>query len=54
MTANKAPDTFAIPGMKELQAETKGSSDVFIAVLDGPVDLSHVCFAGANEDNQPG
>ncbi len=40
MTVNKATDTFAIPGMKELQAETEGSPDVLIAVLDGPVELS--------------
>jgi cyanobactin maturation PatA/PatG family protease len=36
------------PGISELWAETKGDSGVCVAVLDGPVDQSHPCFAGAN------
>uniref|UniRef100_UPI004056C4FF PatA/PatG family cyanobactin maturation protease n=1 Tax=Candidatus Electronema sp. TaxID=2698783 RepID=UPI004056C4FF len=37
-----------LPGLKELWAETTGSPEVLIAVLDGPADLSHPCFAGAS------
>ncbi len=36
------------PGLAELQAETLGSADICVAVLDGPVDLSHPAFSGAN------
>ncbi|WP_417914553.1 S8 family serine peptidase [Candidatus Electronema sp. JM] len=36
-----------LPGLKELWAETLGSPEVVVAVLDGPADLSHPCFAGA-------
>ncbi|MGW5566904.1 cyanobactin maturation protease PatG family protein [Streptomyces tendae] len=32
----------------EQQAELLGDPEVCIAVLDGPVDLSHPCFAGAD------
>lgn len=31
--------------MKELWAETIGSPEVVVAVLDGPADLSHPYFA---------
>lgn len=37
-----------LPGLAELQAETLGSPDVCVAVLDGPVDLSHAAFLGGN------
>ncbi len=37
----------SIPGLNKLREETLGSPEVLIAVLDGPVDLSHPCFAGA-------
>jgi cyanobactin maturation PatA/PatG family protease len=37
-----------LPGLTELQAETLGSPDVCVAVLDGHVDLSHPAFNGAN------
>lgn len=37
-----------LPGLTELQAETLGSPDICVAVLDGPVDLSHPAFLGAN------
>lgn len=37
-----------LPGLTELQSETLGSPDVCVAVLDGPVDLSHPAFNGAN------
>src|SRR5262249_55675036 len=34
-------DISAIPGMADLWAETRGDPAVCVAVLDGPVDLSH-------------
>jgi subtilisin family serine protease len=37
-----------LPGLASLQAESLGDPEVRIAVLDGPVDLSHPCFSGAN------
>lgn len=37
-----------LPGLTELQSETLGSPDVCVAVLDGPADLSHPAFNGAN------
>lgn len=37
-----------LPGLAALQSETLGSSDICVAVLDGPVDLTHPAFAGAN------
>src|SRR5687767_12474855 len=40
----KAPE---IDGLADLWALTRGASDVRIAILDGPVDLSHSCFQGA-------
>src|SRR5262245_32366242 len=36
-----------LPGLSELWEETRGDPDISIAVLDGPVDLSHPCFEGA-------
>lgn len=36
-----------LPGLAALQAETLGDAKVCIAVLDGPADLSHPCFLGA-------
>jgi subtilisin family serine protease len=43
------PDTIAprIPGLQELWTETTGDARICVAVLDGPVDLAHSCFAGA-------
>ncbi len=38
----------AIPGLRELWVETLGDPRICVAILDGPVDLSHACFAGAN------
>ena len=38
----------ALTGLRPLQDVTLGDSRVCIAVLDGPVDLSHPCFAGAD------
>jgi cyanobactin maturation PatA/PatG family protease len=37
----------ALTGLSSLQAESLGNPGVCIAVLDGPVDLSHTCFDGA-------
>jgi cyanobactin maturation PatA/PatG family protease len=42
------PDIEAIPGIKELWAKTLGDRRVCIAVLDGPADLNHACFQGAD------
>jgi cyanobactin maturation PatA/PatG family protease len=38
----------ALPGLRRLQDATLGDSRVCVAVLDGPVDVSHPCFAGAD------
>ena len=40
--------TETIPGLTELWAETTGDPRVCIAVLDGPVDLSHPSLVGAD------
>ncbi|OAI47470.1 peptidase S8 [Planctomycetaceae bacterium SCGC AG-212-F19] len=37
-----------ILGLEELWSKTLGDPRICIAILDGPVDLSHPCFAGAN------
>ncbi|GJF01569.1 cyanobactin maturation protease PatG family protein [Pseudonocardia sp. D17] len=37
-----------VPGLRELQGVTLGDPEVCVAVLDGPVDLAHPCFAGAD------
>ena len=41
-------DVTSIPGLQELWRETLGDPRVCIAILDGPVDLSHPCFQGAD------
>ena len=41
-------DFAKIPGLHRLQERTKGDPRVCVAVLDGPVDLGHPCFAGAD------
>jgi hypothetical protein len=38
----------ALPGLQSLWAETLGDPHICVAVLDGQVDQSHPCFAGAN------
>ena len=43
-----------IPGLAELWARTLGDPGVCIAVLDGPVDLSHPCFSGADLEQVEG
>lgn len=41
-------DVAAVPGLRELWMETLGDPEVCVAVLDGPVDVTHRCFAEAN------
>jgi len=41
-------DFAKIPGLNRLRERTKGDPRVCVAVLDGPVDLGHPCFAGAD------
>ncbi|MGK7904558.1 MAG: PatA/PatG family cyanobactin maturation protease [Hormoscilla sp.] len=38
----------AIAGMQEIWEQTQGSAEICVAVLDGVVDQSHPCFAGAS------
>jgi cyanobactin maturation PatA/PatG family protease len=47
-SARTATDVAAIPGLPELWAQTFGDPRICIAVLDGPVDLTHRSLAGAN------
>ena len=42
-----ATDVAEIPGLRELWGETLGDPRVCIAILDGPVDLSHPAFNGS-------
>jgi hypothetical protein len=35
----------SIPGLKELQKQTKGASEITIAILDGVVDTDHPCLS---------
>src|SRR5262249_1117201 len=37
----------SLEGLPELWQETLGDPAITVAVLDGPVDLSHPCFVGA-------
>ncbi len=39
---------YALPGLADLAARTAGSPEITVAVLDGPVDLAHPCFSGAD------
>lgn len=41
-------DIAALPGLRSLWERTLGDPNICVAVLDGPVDQSHVCFQGAN------
>ena len=40
-------DVASVTGLRKLWMQTLGDPRVGIAVLDGPVDGSHPCFAGA-------
>jgi cyanobactin maturation PatA/PatG family protease len=42
------PEFVAIPGVAELWELTLGDPEVGVAMIDGAVDLSHPCFAGAD------
>lgn len=42
-----------LEGLQALHAETLGDPQVCVAVLDGPVDLSHPCFEGADLQRIP-
>lgn len=44
----KVGEAAPVPGLDLLWAETRGDPGVCIAVLDGPVDLSHPCFQAAD------
>jgi cysteine desulfurase family protein len=53
VTSARATETSAIPGLQDLWQQTTGDSQVCVAVLDGPVDLSHPCFRGAQLSTLP-
>lgn len=42
-----------VAGLPQLWAETLGDPAITVAVLDGPVDLAHPCFAGADLTQTP-
>ena len=44
--------TDLLPGLASLWSESMGSAGICIAVLDGPVDLCHPCFSGAQIDTR--
>lgn len=37
-----------IPSLSKIHAETRGDPRVSVAIIDGPVDVSHECFRGAD------
>lgn len=43
----------SIPGLKNLQKQTRGSSNITMDLLDGVVDTNHPCFQGANLTRPP-
>jgi cyanobactin maturation PatA/PatG family protease len=46
--------TFFNQNLAALREESLGDCDVCVAILDGPVHLSHPCFVGANLTKLPG
>jgi subtilisin family serine protease len=46
-------DSTQIPGIQSLWAKTDGDSQICVAVLDGLVDRTHPCFAGADLKRLP-
>jgi cyanobactin maturation PatA/PatG family protease len=44
----KGSTRIVLVGLPELQTETLGDPAITIAVLDGPVDVTHPCFVGVN------
>lgn len=48
-----ADELAIIPGLAQLWGETLGDAAITIALLDGPCDLGHPCFAGAAIEQLP-
>jgi len=46
-------NVLTIPGLKELQKQTKGAAEITVAILDGVVDTDHPCFKGADLTRLP-
>ncbi|WP_333353382.1 hypothetical protein [Microcoleus sp. herbarium14] len=46
-------DLTQIPGIQSLWEKTSGDSRICVAVLDGLVDRTHPCFAGADLKRLP-
>ncbi len=44
----------SIPGIQELWTKTTGDPRVRIAIIDGPVDISHPCFEGVELEERLG
>jgi hypothetical protein len=42
-----------LPGLTDLWAETMGDPEIRVAILDGPVDDTHPCLAGASIERLP-
>ena len=40
--------TSKLPYLASLLAQSQGEPEIVVAILDGPVNLSHECFQGAN------
>ena len=53
MTTGGVSDISVLPGLQSLWDESVGDSHVCVAVLDGPVDLSHPSFQGAQLTKLP-
>lgn len=47
------PDVHTYPNLAALRALTRGAASVRVAVIDGPVDMTHPCFAGASLVSTP-
>jgi len=47
-TETNLTEISALPGLQQVWSETQGNPQICVAILDGPVDLSHPCFDGAN------
>src|SRR4051794_4739594 len=41
------PEVRPLPGLEDIWSQTTGDPAILIAILDGPVDLTHPSFAGA-------
>lgn len=49
--SEEATNVAAIAGVAQLWSQTLGDPRVMVAVLDGPVELRHPCFAGARVES---